>query len=181
MFPDQGVCVVWALSCVCSWTWTRARVVESAHPTPHMPAHASHPGVARADIAVRGTLAPPLQIRNALAGDTKASAASIWARMGAGLLSGCIGILVANPTDVVKVGVGMRVGEHLPLSASVDVLVNGKHGAGDVVLLSRTPLPFLSLLSATPTPCPCRFGFKLSCAARVPRGTRAPSTLTGQS
>ena len=39
----------------------------------------------------------------------------------------------------------------------------------------------LSLLSATPTPCPCRFGFKPSCAARVPRGTRAPSTLTGQS
>ncbi len=42
------------------------------------------------------------QIRNALAGDSPGTP-SIWARMGAGLLSGGIGILVANPTDVVKV------------------------------------------------------------------------------
>jgi hypothetical protein len=48
---------------------------------------------------VRGAL---WQIRNALAGDGPGTP-SIWARMGAGLLSGGIGILVANPTDVVKV------------------------------------------------------------------------------
>ena len=93
-----------------------ARGLWRAHTPPHTCPHMPLTRVSRCVGTWHTTpLADPqrtgtphlLQIRNALAGDTKASAASIWARMGAGLLSGCIGILVANPTDVVKVGVGM--------------------------------------------------------------------------